>query len=106
MRDSLIQEIQEHYQNNPDSVPNFTIPNNDDISNQEHTMNDQNELMNNDEMENMTYDIHSGKRHVKGKMLLELEESESDDNSTSELSSTENSTGNSTGKPHYETDLI
>jgi len=29
--------------------------------------------MNNDEMENMTYDIHSGKRHVKGKMLLDLE---------------------------------
>ena len=42
-------------------------------------MNDMNELMNNDEMENLTYDIHSGKRHVKGKMLLELEESDSDD---------------------------
>jgi hypothetical protein len=62
--------------------------------------------MNNDEMENMTYDIRSGKRHVKGKMLLELEESESDDNSTSEKNSTKNSTENSTGNPHYETDLI
>ena len=40
---------------------------------QSHKMVEGNDVLANDELENMAYEVFSGKRHVKGHMLLDLE---------------------------------
>ena len=71
VRDSLINEIEEHFSNNPDFEPLF----HQHQTHEHHDPNELNDLMSNDELENMAYEVFSGKRHVKGHMLLDLEES-------------------------------
>lgn len=84
MRDDLISEIKGHF-GNSDFEPLFAT--------HDHHEHDQpNELMTNDELENMTYEVFSGKHHVKGHMLNELESEgeEETNNLTSNAESAEN----------------
>ena len=68
MRDSLINEIEEHFMNSELDPHGMGL-------NGGESQDRLNELMANDEMENMQFDIRSGHRHVKGHMLLnELDE--------------------------------